>query len=194
MDEENQGFAIPANKPMFDDVGDVGIEITPVPESEYFMVFTNDARDKAVILTPIEDVGGEILEKHGRPELETYAETLMDTGDDPMELQIGTTYEGQDAEAEAKAEAMRLDEEYAPEEGASDEEIIAAVNAARADAGSAATEAPEEGVTFPEDMGGDEGLDLPELPTGGEGEEVEPVDVEGEPILDQLKKRAKAGI
>ena len=46
MGEENQGFPIPANRPPFEE-GDLGIEVTPLPESDLFMVFTNDDRDRA---------------------------------------------------------------------------------------------------------------------------------------------------
>lgn len=195
MDEENKGFAIPANKPMFGDEGDLSVEVTPLPESEYFMAFANEAGDKAVIVTPIETVGGEILERHGYPEMEEYAKTLMDTGDDPMELQIGTTYEGETAEADAKAEAYRLDEEYAPEEGASDEDIIAALDNARADTGAenAPEEESEEEIPFPlngplgvDEAGNEQGEDA-----GEEDETEELPDVGEEPMLDQLKKAKK---
>lgn len=188
MDEENQGFAIPANRPLGE--GDVGIEVTPVPDSDLFMVFANEAGDKAVILTPIETAGGEILERHGRPELEEYANTLFDTGDDPMELQIGTTFEGETAEADAKVEANRLDEEFNPGEDAPDEDLISAVDMAKEDVGGAEPVEP-----FPEDMEGGEEGDVSEpnvdltAPLGVE-EEEEP-DVEEEPMLDQLKKKVK---
>lgn len=194
MDEENQGFAIPGNKPMFDE-GDVSIEARPLPESDMFMVFPNSVGDKAVILTPVETVGNEIVERHGREELEGYAQTIMDGGEDDMGLQIGDIFEGETAEADAKAEAFRLDEEYNPGEGASDEEIISALDSARADTTVAeenelaAAEEP-----FPElgaELGADEGLNLPESGVGGEGMVEEPFDIENEPILNQLKKRAK---
>ena len=132
MDEENQGFSIPANKNMFDE-GDVGIEITPLPQSDFFMTFANEAGDKAVILTPIEYVGDEILERHGRSELEGYANGLMDGEPDDMGLQIGDIFEGENAQADAEAEAARLDEEYNPGEGASDEDLIAAIDGAKSD-------------------------------------------------------------
>ena len=194
MDEENHGFAIPANKPMFGE-GDVSIEARPLPESDMFMVFANDIGDKAIILTPVEAVGGEILERHGRPELEDYAKTVMDGGEDSMDLQIGDIFEGETAEADAKAEAFRLDEEYNPGEGASDEEIIAAIDNARAD-----TTVEEENElaaaedTFPEltgELGADEGLDLPEPEPDEEDTGEEPLDIGNEPMLDQLKKRVK---
>ena len=194
MDEENQGFAIPANKPMFD-VGDVDIEARPMPESDMFMVFANDVGDKAVILTPVETMGDEIIERHGRPELETYAQSIMDGGADDMDLQIGTTFEGETAEADANAEALRLDEEYNPGEGASDEDIIAALDSARADTTVAEENelsAAEE--TFPEltgELGADEGINPPEPPIGPENSGEEPFDVENEPMLDQLKKRVR---
>lgn len=183
MDEENQGFAIPANT-------DVGIEVTPLPESDLFMVFANEAGDKAVILTPIETAAGEILERHGRPELEEYANALFDTGDDPMDLQIGTTFEGETAEEDAKVEANRLDEEFNPGEDASDEDLITAVDMAREDAGGGEPAEP-----FPGDMEGGEEGGAPEPNVDltaplGVGEEEEP-DVEEEPMLDQLKKKVK---
>ena len=194
MDEENQGFAIPANKPMFDE-GDVSIEARPLPESDMFMVFPNDIGDKAVILTPVETLGNEIIERHGRPELKTYAQTIMDGGDDDMGLQIGGIFEGEAAEADAKAEAFRLDDEYNPGEGASDEEIIAALDNARAD-----TTVEEENElaaaeeTFPEltgELGSDEGINPPEPEADEEDMGEEPLDIGNEPMLDQLKKRIK---
>lgn len=198
MDEENQGFSIPANRPMFDE-GDVSIEARPLPQSDFFMTFANEAGDKAVILTPIEAVGDEILERHGRTELENYAQTLMDTGDDPMELQIGRTYEGENALADADAEAFRLDEEFNPGEAASDEDIVSAVDAARADAGAGApiseeapeNEEPEEDIPFPLNgpLGVDETGNEPAEDAGEEDETEELPDVEEEPMLDQLRKK-----
>lgn len=192
MDEENQGFAIPANRGLGDE-GDLSVEVRPLPESDFFMTFANEAGDKAVILTPVESVGDEILERHGRTELEQYAQTLMETGDDPMELQIGTTYEGENAEADAKAEAFRLDEEFNPGEGASDEEVIAALDEARADVGGAEPEVeePDEDIPFP--LNGPLGVDKtgnePAEDTGTEDETAELPDVEEEPMLDQLRKK-----
>ena len=182
MDEENKGFPIPAKKPMFDE-GDVGIEVTPVSDSDLFMVFANDAGDKAVILTPIEAVGDEVLERHGREELKGYADTLFETGDDPMELQVGSVFEGENAEADAKAEAMRLDEQYNPGEGADDAALAMAVDDAKADVGGAA----EPTEPFPEDMGGPEEVG----PTEPEPVEEAPEEMpeEEEPMLGQLKKK-----
>ena len=194
MDEENVGFPIPSNKPMFDE-GDLSIEARPLPESDLFMVFPNDVGDKAVILTPVEAVGGEIMERHGRPELESYAQTLMDGGEDDMGLQIGNIFEGETAEADAKAEAFRLDEEYNPGEGASDEEVLAALDSARADTTVAEeNELAEAEDTFPELTGGlgaDEEFDFPEPETDEENTGEEPLDIGAEPMLDQLKKRVK---
>lgn len=194
MDEENQGFAIPANKPMFDE-GDVSIEARPLPESDFFMVFANDVGDKAIILTPVETLDGEIIERHGRPELEMYAQTVMDGGEDDMGLQIGTTFEGETAEADAKAEAYRLDEEYNPGEGASDEEVIAAIDNARADTTVAEeNELATAEESFPELTGGlgsDEGLDIPAPEADEEDTGLEPPDIENEPMLDQLKRRVR---
>lgn len=188
MDEENVGFAIPAKKPMFGE-GDVDIEARPLPESDFFMAFANDAGDKAVILTSVETVGDEVLDRHGRTELEEYARVLLDNGDDPMELQVGRIFEGENALADAEAEAFRLDEEFNPGEGASDEELAMAVDAAKADAGA------EEAGTFPEDMGGGEDLGAPELGVGAEAEEEEPDEEIGnpetEPMLGQLMKKKK---
>lgn len=185
MDEENKGFAIPAKRPMFGE-GDVDVEARPLPESDLFMAFENDAGDKAVILTAVETVGDEVLERHGRTELEGYAKALMNTGDDPMELQIGDVFEGENALADAEAEAFRLDEEFNPGEGADDAELAMAVDAAKGNAGA------EEKETFPgdleegEDVGGGElgaGLETPEE----EPEEAEPeIGGEAEPMLEQL--------
>lgn len=194
MDEENKGFPIPANREMFGDEGDTA-EVTPVPNSDYFLAFANDAGDKAVIVTPIETIGGEIVERHGLTEMEEYAKTLMDTGDDPMELQIGSTFEGETAEADANAEAMRLDEEYAPGEGAADEDIIAALDDARANTGAniGPAEEPEDDIPFPLNgpLGVDEAGDEPAEDTDEENTDEESEDIENEPMLDQLKKAKK---
>lgn len=181
MDEENKGFAIPSKRPMFDE-GDVSIEARPLPQSDLFMVFANDEGNKAVILTPIESVGEDVLERHGRSELEGYAKTLFDGGDDPMDLQVGTMFEGDTAEADANAEAMRLDEEFNPGAEASDEELARAVDDAKSGAG-----APE---SFPEDMEAGEDVGDTELDSGAEIDEEEEaapeIGGEDEPMLEQL--------
>lgn len=185
MDEENKGFAIPARRPIFGE-GDVDIEARPLPESDLFMAFENDAGDKAVILTAVETVGDEVLERHGRTELEGYAQALMNTGDDPMELQVGDIFEGESALADAEAEAFRLDEEFNPGEGATDEELAMAVDAAKANAG------VEEEATFPGDLEEGEDVGGEELDVGLEADEEEPeeagagVSEEAEPMLEQL--------
>ena len=185
MDEENKGFAIPARRPIFGE-GDVDIEARPLPESDLFMAFENDAGDKAVILTAVETVGDEVLERHGRTELEGYAQALMNTGDDPMELQIGNIFEGESALADAEAEAFRLDEEFNPGEGAADEELAMAVDAAKANAG------VEEEATFPGDLEEGEDVGGEELDIGLEADEEDPeeagagVSEEAEPMLEQL--------
>ena len=176
MDEEMKGFPIPANKGMFDE-GNVEIEAKPMPQSDFIMSFANDDGTKAVILTSIEDLGDGTVERHGRPELETYAKTLMDTGDDPFGLLIGEVYEGEKAAADAEAEAFRLAEEFDPGEGATDEELIQAVADALADV------LPAEGETFPEAVEVVPEIDL-------EGEEIDEEDEEleeEEPMLKQLK-------
>lgn len=187
MDEENQGFAIPARRPMFGE-GDVDIEARPLPESDLFMAFANDAGDKAVILTAVETVGDEVLERHGYTELENYAQALLNTGDDPMELQIGNVFEGENAQADAEAEALRLDEEFNPGEGASDEELAMAVDAAKGNAG------VQEEATFPEDMGAGEDVGGEELDLGIEADEEEPeepVEEGAESMLEQLGVKKK---
>ena len=180
MDEEMNGFPIPANKGMFDE-GDIDIEARPMPESDFIMSFENDDGTKAVILTSIEDLGDGTIERHGRPELEEYAKVLMDTGDDPFGLQIGITYEGENAGADAKAEAFRLAEEFDPGEGATDEELIAAVTEAANDVGGV-VEVEEE--TFPEPVAELPDLDVPDEDLGTETEDEE---LEEEPMLKQLK-------
>lgn len=186
MDEENQGFAIPAKRPMFGE-GDVDIEARPIPESDLFMAFENDTGDKAVVLTSVETVGDEVLERHGRTELEQYAQSVLNTGDDPMELQVGNIFEGETALADAEAEAFRLDEEFNPGEGASDEELAMAVDAAKGNAG------VQEEETFPEDMEAGEGVGGEELDLGAEAvEEPEPPVEEGaEPMLEQFGQPVK---
>ena len=187
MDEEKQGFAIPAKRPMFGE-GDVDIEARPIPESDLFMAFENDAGDKAVVLTSVETVGDEVLDKYGRTELEGYAQSVLNTGDDPMELQIGGVFEGENALADAEAEAFRLDEEFNPGEGASDEQLAMAVDAAKGNAG-----AQEEETFPPEDMEGGEELGAPELESGAEAVEEPEVPIEegAEPMLGQLMKKKK---
>lgn len=187
MDEENQGFAIPARRPMFGE-GDVDIEARPLPESDLFMAFANDAGDKAVILTAVETVGDEVLERHGYTELENYAQALLNTGDDPMELQVGNVFEGENAQADAEAEALRLDEEFNPGEGASDEELAMAVDAAKGNAG------VQEEATFPEDMETGEDVGGAELDLGIEADEEEPeepVEEGAESMLEQLGVKKK---
>ena len=186
MDEPmNTGFPIPPSRPMFGE-GDVEIEKKPLPESDFIMAFANETGDKAVVLTSVEVVDGEVLEKHGREELEGYAMDLLDGGEDELGLQIGDIYEGENAEADAKEEAFRLDDMFNPGGEATDDELIAAVEDARADAGT------EQDL----DLGGelpDEDV-LPPLPTEEEEEadeeEVEE-ETEEEPMLDQLKKAKK---
>jgi hypothetical protein len=186
MDEENQGFAIPARRPMFGE-GDVDIGARPLPESDLFMAFENDAGDKAVILTSVETVGDEVLERHGRTELEQYAQSVLNTGDDPMELQVGNIFEGETALADAEAEAFRLDEEFNPGEGAPDEELAMAVDAAKGNAG------VQEEETFPEDMEAGEGVGGEELGLGDEAvEEPElPVEEGAEQMLEQFGQPVK---
>ena len=184
MDEEKNGFPIPAKKPMFGDEGDVAIEARPMPQSDFIMSFANDDGTKAVVLTSVETVGGEVLERHGREELEGYAKNLLETGDDPFELQIGRVFEGETAVDDAQVEAFRLDEMFNPGDDATDAELAAAVDDARVDAGMT-----EDEDTFPEDLGVLPEAPMPELDLTEEdiGEEPE---VEGEePMLDQLKKK-----
>ena len=187
MDEENQGFAIPARRPMFGE-GDVDIEARPIPESDLFMAFENDAGDKAVILTSVETVGDEVLERHGRTELEQYAQSVLNTGDDPMELKVGNIFEGETALADAEAEAFRLDGEFNPGEDAPDEELAMAVDAAKGNAG------VQEEETFPEDMEAGEGVGGEELGLGDETVEEEPelpVEEGAEPMLEQFGQPVK---
>ena len=179
MDEEMKGFPIPANKGMFDE-GDVEIEARPMPQSDFIMSFANDDGTKAVILTSIEDLGDGTVERHGRPELETYAKTLMDTGDDPFGLLIGEVYEGERAAADAEAEAFRLAEEFDPGEGATDEELIQAVADALADV------LPAEGETFPEAVEVVPEIDIENAEADEEAEDLEDLEEE-EPMLKQLK-------
>ena len=184
MDEDRVGFPIPSNKSVFDE-GDVDIEARPMPQSDFIMSFANDDGTKAVILTSIEDLGDGTVERHGREELEQYAQALMDTGDDPFGLQIGDVFEGETAGADAEAEAFRLAEDFDPGEGATDEELIAAVNDAAADA--TVVGAPMED-TFPVGVEEAPDIDVPDEDIGAEVEPVEPVEEEEEPMLKQLNK------
>ena len=152
MDEENKGFPIPPRQPMFGGAEDAGLDLPLAPQSDFIMSFANEDGTKAVVLTSVEVLGDEV-ERHSRDELETYAKTLMDTGDDPFGLQIGTTFEGETAAADAEAEATRLADAHDPGEGATDEELIEAVNAAFEDVGALEEEILEEAppVELPEE-------------------------------------------
>ena len=180
MDEPmNPGFPIPG-KPMFGGEEDLDMEVKPVPEGETFMAFVSDDGDQAVVLATAEVVDGEVVARLGRPELEAYAEDLFEGGIDDRDLQIGEMYEGETAEADANAEALRLDQEFKPTDE-SDEALVSAIEGAK---GGGAPEEP-----FPEDEGTDE-LEAPvdeEIP-----EPDEEVEEPEEPMLGQLKKKAKA--
>ena len=190
MDEPmNPGFPIPPSRPMFGEA-DIDIEKKPLPESDFIMSFANEAGDKAVVLTSVEIVDGDVLEKHGRAELEGYAQDLLDGGDDELGLQIGEIYEGENAAEDAKAEAFRLDDMFNPGEEATDEDLIAAVGDARADAG--VEQDLDEGGELP-DLGV-----LPPLPDEEEeasdeemADEEEEIEEDEEPMLGQLKKVKK---
>ena len=175
MDENmNPGFPIPASKPMFGGEEDIGIEAKPLPEGETFRAFVNDEGDKAVVLATAEVNDGEVIERIPPADLEEYAEDLLDGGIDDRNLQIGTIYEGDGAEAEAKAEALRLEQDFKPADE-SDESLAEAIE--KAQGGGSAKE------PFPEDEGAPEmgaGLDEEDEDLGEEAEE--------EPMLGQLKK------
>jgi len=177
MDEENVGFPIPANGP------EIGAETA----GDFIVSFGNEAGDRAVVLTTVEVLGDEVLERHPVAELEGYAMDLLDGGEDTMDLMIGDIYEGENAAADADAEAMRLNDMYDPGADATDEDLVMAVNDAKADTG------PEE--TFPEDLGEGEDLGASELDLGLEAPEEEPEiggpagGVENEPMLGQLMKK-----
>lgn len=174
MDEPmNQGFPIPSNKPMFG--GEEAVEETPVGGT--YKAFANDAGDRAVVLATAEIADGEVVARLNDAELETYAQSLMDGGVDDRDLQIGEMYEGETAEADAEAEAIRLEREFSPADD-SDGALVAAIEDAK---GGAPAEEP-----FPNDEGSDElGTELPEE-NEEYGEEAE------EPMLGQLNKKAKA--
>ena len=187
----NTGFPIPPSRPMFGEA-DVEIEKKPLPESDFIMSFSNEAGDKAVVLTSVEVVDGDLLEKHGREELEGYAMDLLDGGEDEMGLQIGEIYEGENAEEDARAEAFRLDDMFNPGEEATDDELIAAVDDARADAG--VEQDMDEGGELP-DLGV---MPLPDEEQKEDDEELADEELEDEieeeeeePMLDQLKKVKK---
>ena len=170
MDElMDQGFPIPSNKPMFGDEGEGA--------GKTFAAFVNDAGDKAVVLATAEVNDGEVISRIPEAELEAYAQDLMDDGVDDRGLQIGATFEGDTAEADAESEAMRLNQEFTPADD-SDEALAEAVESAKG--------GPVE--PFPEDEGADE----LEVPIDEEIEEPdEEVDELEEPMLDQLKKKAR---
>lgn len=185
MDEPmNTGFPIPPSRPMF---GGDDTENTPPAEGGFIMSFANETGDKAVVLTSVEVADGEVVKRHDRNELEGYAMDLLDGGEDEMGLQIGSIYEGENAEEDASDEATRLDDMFNPGEDADDEELVSAVEDARADAGT------EQDL----DLGGelpDEDV-MPPFPTEEEEEADEELDEEEpedeEPMLDQLKKAKK---
>lgn len=180
MDEENVGFAIPAN---------TGAADGAVQNGDFIMSFANEAGDKAVVLTSVEVLNGEVLEQHTRGELEGYAQGLMEGEPDEMDLQIGDIYEGETAAADADAEATRLDDLYNPGEGATDEDLMAAVEEARSDTTVAEeNELAEAEDSFPLDLDEGEDIDLHEPGVGAEDIETESDDIEDEPIFDQLKR------
>ena len=174
MDENmEQGFPIPAGKPMFG--GEEAVEEAPAGET--FKAFTNDTGDLAVVLSTAEVEDGEVIERLSPEDLETYAQDLLNGGSDDRGLQIGEMYEGESAEADAEAEALRLEQEFKPIDD-SDGALAAAVENAK---GGGAGEVP-----FPED----EGTDELGTPFGEQGEMLGG-EAEEEPMLDQLKKKAK---
>ena len=66
MDETvDKGFPIPPKAPLFGE-GDLSVKVAEVPESDFVMAFGNDAGDKAVVLTAIEVIGPDTIERHGR--------------------------------------------------------------------------------------------------------------------------------
>jgi len=181
MDENmNPAFPIPAGKPMFGGEEDLDMEIKPLPEGETFKAFVNDAGDKAVVLATAEVEDGEVIERIPPEDLEMYAQDLMDGGIDDRDLQIGEMYEGETAEADAKAEALRLEQDFKPADE-SDAALATAIDDAKGN--------PGEGEDFfPGGEATDEfGAEEPEVDEDL-GEEVEEPE---EPMLDQLKKKAK---
>jgi len=178
MDENmNPAFPIPG-KPMFGGEEDVGIEMKPVPEGETFKAFVNDDGDKAVVLATAEIVDGEVIERIPPADLEAYAQDLLDGGIDDRDLQVGQMYEGEGAEADAKAEALRLEQEFKPADE-SDDALATAIEDAKG--GGAAAPFPENEAT--DELGTE--LNEEDEEPGEEDEELE------EPMLGQLKKKAK---
>ena len=199
MDENmDQGFPIPPSRPMFGEA-DVEIEKKPLPESDFIMSFANETGDKAVVLTSVEVVDGEVMERHGRADLEGYAKDLLDGGEDELGLQVGDIYEGENAEEDARAEAFRLDDMFNPGEEATEEELVKAVDDAQADAGieqerDEGGEVPDFAVMPPlpdeEEKEADEEIaDLGEAEEDLEEDEEELE--EEEPMIGQLKKAKK---
>jgi len=205
MDENKEAMPIPPKSNLFGD-GDLSVKVAEAPESDFVMSFSNEAGDKAVVLTAIEVVGPDTIERHGRPELEDYAQHLMETGDDPFDLLIGEVFEGEDAAEKAAAEAIRLDEEFNPGE-VDDKELIVAVDRLHDEGPVKVAEveveelpgSPVEGPDRPavpfEDMEAEDEEEegLPVGPAVGPEEEpvIEEIDVEEEPVLDQLRKAKK---
>lgn len=191
MDEEVNGFPIPANRPMFGE---------PEGGGEFIVSFANEAGDKAVVLTTVEVIDGETVEQHTRGDLEGYAQGLMDGEEDTMGLQIGDIFEGETAEADASAEADRLNTEYDPGADATDEDLIAAVDAAKGDTVVEEENELAEAESFPGDLGEGEDIGAPELDTGIEVDEEEPEevptgeDIESEPVFGQLMKKKKSAV
>ena len=175
----NPGFPIPATKPMFGGEEDLGIEMKPVPEGETFKAFVNDAGDEAVVLATAEVVDGEVIERIPPADLEEYAQDLLDGGIDDRDLQVGQMFEGENAEADAKAEALRLEQDFKPEDE-SDEALATAIEDAKG--------VPENGAPFQADEAPDElGAEIDEENAEADEEAEEPE----EPMLGQLKKKAK---
>lgn len=148
--DENNVFPIPPKK-------GIGEDRAPAEEFGFIKSFENADGTKAVNLVSVEVADGEVVEKLDDMTLAKYADALFETGEDPQGLQVGGEF---DSLSEAEDEADRLNDMYAPVADASDEEIVSAVEDAKADEGEA------------------------------EEEDIEEEDIESEPIFGQLKEKA----
>jgi len=131
--DEKKGFSIPPKKSLFDEgVESIEAEVTPVPDNEFIKTFANEDGTKAVNLATVEtDMDGNFVAKLGFEELDDYSKGILDGEPDTRNLMVGSVFEGEEAEMDAKDEAMSLTDEFAPEDGADNEALAMAIKDAK---------------------------------------------------------------
>jgi len=190
--DELKGKPIPGKAPLFNRPN---VEPKMSQTSDFIGTFTNEDKTKAVNLVLIEDVD-DTAKKLSKDSLQSYADSIMNGGDDSRELMVGTVFNGDGAEDKARAEAKRIDEEYNPGPGASDEELLdAAENAVEGDMPEKKepmkpmAPAPKMGENPNAKLG--ENFPRPSFGNFAKPAEKKPVaeDVGNEPMLNQLNRK-----